>query len=107
MDIIETSLFTRQIKGLMPDDTYAELQFMLAQYPDLGDIIPGSGGIRKIRWAGSGRGKRGGNRVIYYWHVSKHQILMLLAYAKNEQGNLSQAELKVLRKVVKEEFGDG
>jgi len=92
---------------LIPDEEYGELQFSLVQTPDLGDIIPRSGGIRKIRWSGSGRGKRGGIRVIYYWRVSEQQIFMLLAYAKNEQDNLSSAQLKVLRKRVEEEFGSG
>lgn len=64
---------------LIPDEEYGELQFALVQRPDLGDIIPRSGGIRKVRWAGSGHGKRGGIRVIYYWQVSDHQIFMLLA----------------------------
>ena len=79
MEIIETSVFTKQIKELISDEEYGELQFALVQRPDLGDIIPQSGGIRKMRWAGSGRGKRGGIRVIYYWQVSEHQIFMLLA----------------------------
>jgi len=64
---------------LIFDEEYGELQFALVQRPDIGDIIPHSGGIRKVRWAGSGRGKRGGIRVIYYWQVSEHQIFMLKA----------------------------
>ena len=107
MDIIETSVFTRKIKELLADDDYAELQFALIQQPELGDIIPRSGGLRKIRRAGSGRGKRGGIRVIYYWQVSESQIVMLLAYAKNEQDNLTPVQLKVLRKLVEQEFGNG
>ena len=104
MEIIETSVFTRQIRELIQDEEYGELQFALIQRPDLGDIIPHSGGIRKVRWAGSGRGKRGGIRVIYYWQVSEHQIYMLLAYAKNAQDNLTPAQLKVLKALVQEEF---
>lgn len=79
MEIIETSVFTRQIKELISDEEYGELQFVLIQRPEMGDVIPKSGGIRKVRWAGSGRGKRGGIRVIYYWQVSEDQIFMLLA----------------------------
>ena len=107
MEIIETSIFTRKIKELISDEEYGELQFALIQRPDIGVVIPQSGGIRKIRWSGSGRGKRGGIRVIYYWYVNEQQIYMLLAYAKNEQANFSAAQLKVLKKLVKEEFGNG
>jgi hypothetical protein len=81
----------------MDDDNYAELQTLLAERPDLGNIIRGSGGIRKLRWAGSGRGKRGGLRVIYYWWVAKDRISMLLVYPKNEQDDLSADQLKLLR----------
>lgn len=107
MEIIETSFFTRKIRELISDEEYGELQFALIQRPDIGVVIPQSGGIRKIRWSGSGRGKRGGIRVIYYWYVNEQQIYMLLAYAKNEQANLSAAQLKVLKKLVEEEFGNG
>jgi hypothetical protein len=107
MEIIETSIFTRKIRELISDKEYGELQFALIQRPDTGAVIPQSGGIRKIRWSGSGRGKRGGIRVIYYWYVNEQQIYMLLAYAKNEQANLTAAQLKVLKKLVEEEFGNG
>lgn len=107
MEIIETSVFTRKIRELISDEEYGELQFALIQRPEIGVIIPQSGGIRKIRWSGSGRGKRGGIRVIYYWYVNEQQIYMLLAYAKNEQANFSAAQLKVLKKLVEEEFGNG
>ena len=107
MEIIETSIFTRRIRELISDEEYGELQFALIQRPDIGAVIPQSGGIRKIRWSGSGRGKRGGIRVIYYWYVNEQQIYMLLAYPKNEQANLSAAQLKVLKKLVEEEFSNG
>jgi hypothetical protein len=107
MEIIETSVFTRQITELISDDEYAELQFALIQRPEQGNVIPQSGGIRKMRWAGSSRGKRGGIRVIYYWQVSEHQIFMLLAYPKNAQDNLSPAQLKILRTLVNQEFSNG
>jgi mRNA-degrading endonuclease RelE of RelBE toxin-antitoxin system len=72
--------------------------------PDAGDLIPGSGGLRKIRWGIQGRGKRGGVRVIYYWAVNQDRILMLLMYAKNVQDDLTVDQLKVLQRIVKEEF---
>lgn len=85
----------------MDDARYAALQAYLADRPDAGDLIRGSGGIRKIRWAGSGRGKRGGLRVIYYWWVTRDRISMLLVYPKNEQDDLSADQLKQLRKALK------
>lgn len=81
----------------MNDEEYAELQTFLAGRPDAGPVIKGSGGMRKLRWAGSGRGKRGGLRVIYYWWVAKDRISMLMIYPKNEQDDLSASQLKLLR----------
>lgn len=72
--------------------------------PEQGAVIPGSGGLRKLRWAGRGHGKRGGTRVIYYWFVSESVIYMLFAYAKNAAADLTPAQVKVLRQLVKEEF---
>ena len=86
----------------MEDDDYAELQVALARRPESGKIISGGGGIRKVRWAGSGRGKRGGLRIIYFWEPREHRIWMLLAYPKSDKDKLSQAELKVLKTLVKE-----
>ena len=106
MEIIETSIFTRQIKELISDEEYAELQFALIQRPDWGDIIPGSGGIRKLRWARPGSGKRGGLRLIYYWYVDGDQLRMLYVYAKNDRENLSRDQLAMLRKIV-ERWSDG
>jgi len=107
MVIFETSAFTRQITALMNDEDYAEFQSDLADRPDLGARIPGSGGIRKVRVAAKGHGKRGGARVIYYWAVSDSQIFMLLAYAKNKQADLTRDQLKTLKILVEQEFGDG
>ena len=104
MIIVETSIFTRRVQTLLDDENYRRLQTALSLRPDLGNLIPGSGGIRKVRWAFRGRGKRGGVRVIYYWAVTQDQILMLLIYARSEQDDLTTEQLKVLRKIVKEEF---
>jgi len=81
----------------MNDEEYGVLQAYLAKWPDSGKIIRGSGGIRKLRWAGSGRGKRGGLRVIYYWWVSRDRITMLMAYPKAEQDDLTPNQLKLLK----------
>jgi len=102
MEFVETPTFTRLVLKLMADDDYAAMQAALARRPDLGKIIPGSGGIRKMRWAGSGRGKRGGLRVVYYWQVADDQIWLLLAYPKNERDDLSHDEVKQLKRLVEQ-----
>jgi hypothetical protein len=107
MKIIETSVFTRQIQALMVDDDYRLLQEALVIRPELGNIIPGSGGVRKMRWSAQGRGKRGGARVVYYWAVNDETLFMLLAYGKSSQENMTQAQVKILRKIVEEEFNHG
>lgn len=84
----------------MADDEYAKLQVTLGQRPDWGSVIAGSGGIRKLRWAGSGRGKRGGLRVLYYWQTADDQIWLLVAYPKNEKEDLTPDEIKVLKRLV-------
>lgn len=104
MVIIETSIFTRQVLELLSAEEYRQLQLALVLKPDAGSIIQGSGGIRKLRWAVAGRGKRGGVRLIYYWAISNNQILMLLLYAKNSQDDLTPDQLKVIRRIIEEEY---
>lgn len=104
MVIIETSIFTKQITTLLNDEEYRDLQNVLVAMPGTGDLIQGSGGIRKIRWGASGRGKRGGVRVIYYWANTHEQIFMLFAYAKNERDDLTKDQLSALRDIVISEF---
>jgi len=86
----------------MDDSEYARLQVALALRPDAGNVIPGGGGIRKLRWPGSGHGKRGGLRFIYYWQPDAHRIWMLLLYPKSRQDDLSADQLRELRILVKE-----
>jgi len=97
-------IFTRRIQAILADDEYRLLQAQLVQKPDAGKIIPGSGGLRKLRWSASGRGKRGGARVIYYWLVFPEVILMLFAYPKNERDDLTPDQLKQLKKIVEGEL---
>ena len=104
MVIVETSVFTKQIQKLLSDEQYRQLQTDLAKRPDTGSIIPGSGGLRKIRWGYRGQGKRGGIRLIYYWAVSQDRLLLLLVYPKNVQDNLSPTQLKSLREIVEREY---
>ena len=106
MVIVETSIFTRRVAKLLTEDEYRELQSFLVDNPKKGAIIPGSGGLRKLRWSGSGRGKRGGSRIIYYWATSKGQILMLFIYAKNERDDLTSEQLKVLSQIVEREYDE-
>jgi len=94
---VETPIFTRRVQRYMDDEEYGEMQAFLTLRPDAGNVIKGTGGMRKLRWAGSGRGKRGGLRVIYYWWVAKDRISMLLAYPKNEQDDLTAEQLKQLK----------
>ena len=100
MMIIETPIFTKLITELMSDDEYRALQEALIMRPELGVVIKNSGGLRKLRWALQGRGKSGGVRVIYYWMNADEQLFMLLAYPKNEQENLTAAQLNALRAIV-------
>jgi len=100
MEFVETSIFADRITRLLTDGEYRDLQAVLAENPKAGDVIPGAGGLRKLRWRVSGRGKRGGLRIIYYcW--SEHQLYMVFAYDKTEQGDLTHEQLKTLRAHVK------
>jgi len=100
MIFIETPVFTRLITELVDDESYSELQKRLADDPEAGDLIQGSGGLRKIRMAAKGHGKRGGARVIYYYFVSRSHIAMLLAYPKNARDDLTTAQKKALKSLI-------
>jgi hypothetical protein len=100
MIIIETPIFTKLITTLMSDDEYKDLQEALVTRPEMGALIKNSGGLRKVRWSLEGRGKSGGVRVIYYWMSADDQLYMLLAYPKNEQESLTDAQVSALRKIV-------
>lgn len=102
MEFIETPTFTRLITDLLSDDEYRGLQQELVDDPERGDLIKGSGGIRKIRHGVQGRGKSGGIRVIYYWVKDDHLIYMLVAYPKSTKDNLTAKEIAILREFVKE-----
>ena len=102
MVFIETPTFTRLVLTLLEDDEYRELQNDMMEAPERGDIIPGGGGIRKLRYGVQGRGKSGGVRVIYYWIKDNHQIYMLVVYPKSVKDNLTDKETALLRDLVKE-----
>ena len=84
----------------MSDDEYREFQGALVNRPDMGDLIQGSGGLRKVRWKLEGRGKSGGVRIIYYWVSHDDQLRMLYVYPKGKQESLTQEQLAVLKKIV-------
>jgi hypothetical protein len=104
LELVETSVFTRQITSLLSEEEYRLFQSQLAANPAMGSLIKGGGGIRKVRLAVGSRGKSGGARVIYFWAVRKNIILLLYAYAKNVAADLTPKQTTQLARVVKEEF---
>lgn len=97
---IETKLFSRLLGDYLTDEQYAELQATLVEAPDRGALVPGSGGVRKLRWSQPGRGKRGGVRVIYYAKTHEGVIWMLTIYAKNEEQTVPAHILRKIREEI-------
>ena len=97
---IETKLFTRLVQEYLTDKEYGELQRALMEKPEAGKVILGTGGVRKLRWQGSGRGKSGGYRVIYYAKISHGVIWMLTMYAKNVATIIPAHVLREIRKEI-------
>jgi hypothetical protein len=97
---IETKLFTRLVQEYLRDDEYWKLQLLLIERPEVGNVIPGSGGVRKLRWRAPGRGKRGGYRVIYYAKIEQGVIWMLTMYPKNVKEDIPAHVLRAIRKEV-------
>jgi len=98
----EFAPFSRRVTDLLDDDDLARVQMLLLARPDAGKIIPRSGGLRKLRVAAKGHGKRGGARMIYYWVVARDRILLLDIYAKNEREDLTADQLKQLRLLIED-----
>lgn len=92
--VVETAAYLRAVESIWDDELRAEFVSYIGVNPTQGDIIPGTGGIRKIRYQGSGHGKRGGVRVIYYFYNEDNPVYLLYAYPKNVQVNLSEREKK-------------
>lgn len=102
MVFVETSLFSKLLGDYLSDDEYRGLQSHLAARPDAGALIRASGGVRKVRWRSSGKGKSGGVRVIYYWAGADDQIFFLTLYGKVEKEDLSATDLKRIVKLLAE-----
>ncbi len=100
--IYEPKQFARKFSKLVGDEDRLRLYQHLESHPKEGDVIPGSGGIRKLRWSRHGMGKRGGVRVIYYFFDERGFLSLLTVYAKNEQADLSKQDIKALRAVVEQ-----
>ena len=101
---IETKLFTRLFDEIFSDEDLARLQGFLIENPEVGDVIPGSSGVRKMRWAMPGRGKRGGLRIIYYLRSRQGQIWLLTLYPKSETDSIPG---RILRQIKGEIDGEG
>ena len=104
MRFVETPVFTAALRRHLDDEPYRQLQIALMLRPKQGPVIRGAGGLRKVRWAEAGGGKRGGLRIIYYWAPGEQTFYMLYVYAKSEQGDLTAAQTRQLSRIVREEF---
>jgi len=102
MIFIESKLFEKLREKYLEDDSYRQLQNFLLAQPLAGDVIQGTGGLRKLRWSANGKGKRGGIRTIYLFITEKSHIHLLTLYAKNEVADLTEQEKKILKSIVEE-----
>jgi hypothetical protein len=105
VEFIEAPLFTQLLGKFLTDDEYRELQDHLAREPNAGDVMPGTGGFRKLRWADTrrGKGKRGGLRVIYYYFQADSQIWLLTVYDKDAMSDLTPTEKRILKSAIEKE----
>ncbi len=97
---VETRLFTRLADQLLGDESLMLLQEFLSLHPHSGPVIPRSGGIRKLRWKSTGRGKRGGFRVIYYLRTRQGEIWLLTVYDKSETQNIAPGVLRNIKEEI-------
>ena len=106
MEFLEAPAFTRYVSGYLTDNEYRELQNRLAAAPEHGDVIPGTGGFRKLRWTDPrrGKGRRGGLRVIYYYFPGEQQIWLITLYGKNEASDLTPKERQALKNAIESEL---
>lgn len=100
MVFIETSLFAKYRSNYLNDEAYREFQNFLMQQPEAGNVIQGTGGLRKLRWNFGNKGKRGGIRIVYYFEIKKNHIYLMTVYSKNEMVDLSAQEKKLLKQLL-------
>lgn len=100
MTVLETPGFLRDATAAMADEERIEAIYFLAVNPDAGDVMPDTGGGRKLRWRAQGRGKRGGVRIIYYFHNESMPLFLLSVFAKNEKANLTKAERNEMKNLL-------
>lgn len=100
---VETKLFTRLVQEYLTDQEYAQVKRSLIENPDVGSVVPGSGGVRKLRWRASGRGKRGGYRVIYFHKLTAQTFWMLTMYPKNVRDDIPTQVLRQIRMEIENE----
>lgn len=105
MEFLEAPAFTRYLREYVDDEGYRKLQQELVRRPEAGDLIPGTGGFRKVRWGDRrrGKGRRGGLRVIYYYFAAEDQIWLMTLYGKNEAADLTPSEKRALKTAIEEE----
>ena len=96
LTVVETGLFLRQAEKIWSEEELALLVDHVARNPEGGDVIPGTGGVRKLRWGRAGSGKRGGARVIYFYYDTDHPLYLLLAYAKAQASDMSADDKKAV-----------
>jgi hypothetical protein len=106
MEFVEAPPFTRHLPEYLNEDDYRKLQVRLSAHPEAGDLIPGTGGFRKMRWADArrGKGRRGGLRIIYFHFASDHQIWLMTLYDKDEASDLTAQQKKALKVAIEEEL---
>jgi len=103
MIFIEASIFTKLLPKYLSDDEYRAFQWYLLAHPEAGAIVRGSGGVRKIRWAQQGKGKRGGLRIIYYWKKTADELWLLTIYTNGEKATIPSHILKKIMGEIKNE----
>ena len=106
MIFVELTPFVAFCKEYWTDEELRAMQSFLLATPDAGDLIRGGAGLRKLRCSAQGRGKRGGARVIYYWHVPKQRIYLIYGYVKSRSDDLTARHLEVLQQLM-EDIDDG
>ena len=106
MEFIEAPAFSRYLSDYLGDEDYRALQEEMVANPELGDVMPDTGGFRKLRWADPrrGKGRRGGLRIIYYYFATDYQMWLMILYGKDEASDLTAKEKKALKAAVQQEL---